>query len=125
MTDRPRAAVALFVNDRGEVLAVSRKDNHADLGLVGGKVDPGETFDRAVIRETEEEVGIRIISMELVFDWPDREFEAKTFRILKWEGEPTSKEAAVTMWVAPQKLLEPHCSFREYNRVLFEKLHMI
>ena len=52
--------VVLF-NDKGEVLAVSRKDDHNDFGLIGGKMDPEDrtTWDAAV-RETKEETGLDI-----------------------------------------------------------------
>lgn len=39
----PKHAVCLFIQDsEGRILVVSRKDNHADFGLPGGKVDPAD-----------------------------------------------------------------------------------
>jgi len=123
--DNPRCAVALIMNDRGEILAVSRKDNHEDLGLPGGKLEPRETFSDAVVREIEEEVGIRIVRMTAVFDHPDREFQAVTFLVHQWEGEPRSVEGAAVRWVSPSRLLTPECSFRDYNQALFEHLCIV
>lgn len=125
MSDQPislRASTALFLNERGEVLAVSRKENHADLGLPGGRLEPGETFAQAIIREVREEVGVRVCLMTDVFDHPDRGYYAHTFMVHHWEGEPYSVEGAAVLWVHPDRLLDPVCSFHEYNRALFEHL---
>jgi 8-oxo-dGTP pyrophosphatase MutT (NUDIX family) len=124
-SERPKAVSILFVNGNGEVLAVSRKNDHADLGLPGGSVEPGETFDEAAVRETLEEVGVKILKMRDVFDHPCRVHYAHTFLAIEHEGEPRSMEGAWVGWVKPEALLEPHCSFREYNRALFEALDML
>jgi 8-oxo-dGTP pyrophosphatase MutT (NUDIX family) len=114
----------LFIKD-GLILALSRKSDHADLGLVGGSVEEGESFAEAAIRETLEEVGVRVTRMREVFDHPCREHKSITFRVDEYEGEPRSMEGAAMLWVEPQKLLEPHCSFRKYNEALFKHLEII
>jgi len=60
--DRIDAAAVLFVNPRGELLLHLRDDiptirfpNH--WGFIGGQVDPGETIDEALRRESVEEIG--------------------------------------------------------------------
>src|ERR1035437_3070592 len=55
-----KAVCILVYNDDGEILAVSRKNDPNDLGLPGGKVDPGETEEEAVVREMLEETGLEI-----------------------------------------------------------------
>ena len=114
----------MFLNERGEVLAVSRKDNHDDLGLPGGKVEDGETFEEGAIRETFEEIGVRILRMRHVFDHPCRVHYAHTFQVDEWEGTPVSKEGAWVGWVPVARLLESSCSFREYNEALFRALSL-
>ena len=54
------AVQVVILNDNGEVLAVSRKEDHNDFGLVGGKVDEGETPIQAILRETLEEREIEV-----------------------------------------------------------------
>lgn len=122
-TDRSRVVAVLIFNERKEVLAVSRKTDHNDLGLPGGKVELGETFAQAAVRETWEEVGIQINKMRDVFDHPDGVRDARTFLVEEWAGMAVSVEGAWVGWVPPARLLEG--SFSEYNRALFKHLGML
>ena len=47
-----------------KILMVSRKDNHSDFGLVGGKLEDNETPLQAFIRETKEETGVDLHNIE-------------------------------------------------------------
>ena len=74
MTD----VVAALIWDSGRFLACQRPA-HKARGLlwefVGGKVEPGETAEDALIRECREELGITVlvgdIFMEVVHEYPD------------------------------------------------------
>jgi len=112
-------AMSLILHD-GKVLGVSRKDNHADMGLPGGKLEPGETFEEAVIRETKEETGedIRVISE--IFERVEDNFVAKTFLCEIIGDIPevfNTTESGRVAWVTWEDLFAG--SFGSYNKALF------
>ena len=60
MTDRHVVVSAVVMrDDRGRVVTV-RKVGSSLFMFPGGKLDPGETFDEAAIRETREELGVEL-----------------------------------------------------------------
>ena len=50
----------MIVRRNYKILAVSRKNNHSDFNLFGGKLENGETWEEALIRECYEETGYYI-----------------------------------------------------------------
>jgi 8-oxo-dGTP diphosphatase len=58
------AVKALVADEQGRVLAIRRSAESKFFGgnwdLPGGKVDPGESFDVALVREVAEETGLSI-----------------------------------------------------------------
>jgi mutator protein MutT len=121
-------SVAALVFCDSKVLAVSRKTNHSDLGLPGGKIDAGETPEEALVRELREETGVTAIKFRPVFEDPCRteggeSRPARVYLVEAWEGEPTAIEDAVVEWVLPERLFEPTNSFCHYNIALFKHLY--
>jgi 8-oxo-dGTP pyrophosphatase MutT (NUDIX family) len=50
----------IIENELGEVLCVSRKPDHTQWGLPGGKVEENESLVEAVMRELQEETGYEL-----------------------------------------------------------------
>lgn len=127
-TKRVTAVAALIWGKTPEtlrcILSVSRKNDHDDVGLPGGKVDPGETPYEAMVREVFEETGVRVLAARLVYERPDGPHIVQTFLVTAWEGEPgNTTEPGRVGWAEPQSLLRDECrSFREYNAALFRHI---
>lgn len=118
ITDMKAAVCILVLNSEGLVLGVSRKHDPNDFGLPGGKVDPGETEEQAVIREMKEETGLDISNIKNIFQHTaEREYWTSC-----WTGDITgtihTKEVGVVKWVEPDVLLQG--CFGQYNKILFD-----
>lgn len=106
-----------------EVLSVSRKTDHADLGWPGGKIDPGETEWEALVREVNEETGLHVVEAHLMFDaMDDVGVRCVTYRVTKYEGEIKTREAGKVGWIRPQALMTPASSFHRYNIALMRRV---
>lgn len=129
----PYAASALiFSADGSHILSVSRKHDFEDLGLPGGKVDPGENFQDAVIREVAEETGVQVNKLVPFFGdycgtpgihhvhW------CLTF-ICQATGEIHTTEKGRVVWVPPARIVRDDNgklnSFSNYNYDMFEALN--
>lgn len=104
---------AALVDSDGRVLIAQRPEGKQLAGLwefPGGKVEPGETPEIALIRELEEELGIMVKQACLApFVFASHTYE--TFHLLmplylirRWEGEPEAKEHAALKWVRPNDM---------------------
>ena len=63
-------AAAIIFNGQEEILLQKRSDN-GFWGLPGGAVDVGETVERAVVREVEEETGLVVTVSRLIGIYSD------------------------------------------------------
>jgi 8-oxo-dGTP pyrophosphatase MutT (NUDIX family) len=106
------------------ILGVSRKHNHEDFGLAGGKCEEGETFEECVRREVKEETGLTVTSCREIFELTlphnGNQIHGKTF-ICEVEGEIHTDEPHVVKWVTWDTLFKG--SFGEYNKALFNHLY--
>jgi 8-oxo-dGTP pyrophosphatase MutT (NUDIX family) len=120
---RKRAAILYIVNDEGNVLSVSRKDDPNKIGLPGGKVDPGEVPAQAAERELFEETGLTVSNLRRVFTHLDLGgFETSTF-VGDVEGTIGTDEIGTLTWVTHEMLLDPEISpYWKYNERLFKHL---
>jgi len=108
------SAVALIDID-GRVLIAQRPEGKSMAGLwefPGGKVEPGETPEHALIRELQEELGIDTWESCLApLTFASHSYESfhllmPLFACRKWNGTPQSRENQELKWVKPTQLKE-------------------
>ncbi|MAZ20129.1 (deoxy)nucleoside triphosphate pyrophosphohydrolase [Roseovarius sp.] len=103
------SAVALIDID-GRVLLAQRPEGKSLAGMwefPGGKVEPGETPEVALIRELHEELGIETWQSCLApLTFASHSYDGfhllmPLFACRKWEGVPQGREGQALKWVRP------------------------
>lgn len=105
--------VAALIWDGPRFLACQRPA-HKARGLlwefVGGKVEPGEGFQDALIRECLEELGVLVdvgdVYMELTHRYPDLTVHLTLFNASIHSGEPICLEHNEIRWIRPDEIDE-------------------
>mgnify|MGYP002700652804 CR=1 FL=1 len=106
------SAVALIDVD-GRVLLAQRPEGKSMAGLwefPGGKVEPGETPEAALVRELNEELGIdtwESCLAPLTFashSYDDFHLLMPVFACRKWNGIVSPQEWQEVAWVAPKRM---------------------
>ena len=101
------SAVALIDRD-SRLLLAQRPNGKSMSGLwefPGGKVEPGETPEAALIRELHEELGIETWQSCLApltfasHSYEDFHLLMPLFACRKWQGTPESREGQALKWV--------------------------
>jgi len=110
----PVVAVAL-IDVRGRVLIAQRPFDKEHGGLwefPGGKIEPGESPEAALIRELREELGVTVAAEHLeplTFSSADRgtrHLLLLLYRCTAWQGEARALDAAAIRWVEAEALAD-------------------
>ena len=107
MTD----VVAALIWEGDRFLACQRPA-HKARGLlwefVGGKVEPGESLENALIRECREELDITVaprdVFMEVIHEYPDLTVRLTLFNATIAEGTPKALEHHDIRWITVQEI---------------------
>ena len=104
---------AALVDVEGRVLLQQRSEGRQMAGLwefPGGKVEPGERPEEALVRELREELGIEIASENLdpaafaSAELGERHLLLLLYICRTWQGEPEALDAAMLKWVRPNEM---------------------
>ena len=102
-----RVSAAVILRNKGtEYLLAQRPPGKAYAGyweFPGGKVEAGESFADALVRELQEELGITVTAMTpwvtRHFVYPHAQVEIRFFRVTAWEGDLHPHEHTDTTWL--------------------------
>ncbi|MBU2953985.1 Nudix family hydrolase [Marinobacter sp. F3R08] len=123
-------AVAVVVRD-GRVLIARRPDHAHQGGLLefpGGKVEPGESVQSALVREIAEETSLRVpeASLESVIgirhDYGDKRVFLDVWETRAAEGEARGCEGQPVQWCRPDQLRDE--DFPVANRPIIRALRL-
>ncbi len=102
-----------LVDVDGRVLIGQRRQSGDFPGMwefPGGKVEPGETPEAAIIREMDEELGVQI-NLPCLAPLTFASFSYENFHLLmplfvcrKWQGMPELRDHGALKWVRPHAL---------------------
>lgn len=104
---------AALIDTDGRVLIAQRPEGKALAGLwefPGGKIEPGERPEQALIRELREELGIEVSAACLApFVFTSHAYDSfhllmPLFLLRRWSGTVQRREHAALKWVKPNQL---------------------
>ena len=109
MTD----VVAALIWDRGKFM-ICQRPAHKARGLlwefVGGKTEPGESMEEALIRECREELDITVdvgsVFTQVIHEYPDILIRLTLFNCAIAEGTPRLLEHEDLKWILPSQIPE-------------------
>ena len=105
--------VAALIWD-GSKFLICQRPAHKARGLlwefVGGKLEPGETMEQALIRECQEELDITVqvggIYTQVIHEYPDIKIRLTLFHCTIAEGTPKMLEHNDLTWIHPSQIPE-------------------
>ena len=103
--------VAALIWNKDKFLICQRPANKKRALLwefAGGKVEPGETHEEALVRECREELGIKLsvrdLFMEVIHEYPDILIRLSLYNAVIAEGEPKLLEHNDIKWITPAEI---------------------
>lgn len=97
---------------KGDTFMICQRPAHKARGLlwefVGGKVEPGETKEQALVRECREELAVTLqvgeVFMELTYQYPDLTVHLTLFHASIQEGTPQMLEHNDIRWITVEEI---------------------
>ena len=110
--DMKRTEVVAALIWQGDRFLICQRPAHKGSGLlwefVGGKVEPGETKEQALIRECREELAVTLAVgeefMDVVHAYPDITVHLTLFQATIAAGEPQRLEHNDIRWITPREI---------------------
>ena len=112
----------------GEKFMICQRPAHKARGLlwefVGGKVEPGESREEALIRECREELAVTLsvgeLFMDVVHVYPDLTVHLSLYHAAIKQGVPQKLEHNDIRWITPAEI--PHYDFCPADVEILQKI---
>ena len=112
----------------GEKFMICQRPAHKARGLlwefVGGKVEPGESREEALIRECREELAVTLsvgeLFMDVVHEYPDLTVHLSLYHAAIKQGVPQKLEHNDIRWITPAEI--PHYDFCPADVEILQKI---
>jgi 8-oxo-dGTP diphosphatase len=109
--EKVKEMVIGYIIKDNKVLLIEKKTGlgAGNYNGFGGKVEAGENFEEALIREGKEELGITCLDPREVarinfFENGKKVIFVKAFLITNFSGKPTETKEANPVWFSPEKI---------------------
>ena len=119
--------VAALIWDNGKFMICQRPVHKTRALLwefVGGKVEPGETKEQALIRECREELAVTVsvdhVFMDVVHEYPDITVHLTLFHASIAKGTPQKLEHNDIRWITPAQI--PDYPFCPADKEILERI---
>lgn len=122
--------VAALIWDKNKFM-ICQRPAHKARGLLwefaGGKVEPGETKQQALVRECREELAVTLavgdVFMDVTHEYPDLTVHLTLFNAVIAEGTPQKLEHNDLRWITVDEI--PAYAFCPADKTILEKLRRI
>lgn len=122
--------VAALIWDENKFM-ICQRPAHKARGLLwefaGGKVEPGETKQQALVRECREELAVTLavgdVFMDVTHEYPDLTVHLTLFNAVIAEGTPQKLEHNDLRWITVDEI--PAYAFCPADKTILEKLRRI
>ena len=119
--------VAALIWDADKFM-ICQRPAHKARGLlwefVGGKVEPGETREAALLRECREELGVTLsvgeVFMDVLHEYPDLTVHLTLFHATIAQGVPQKLEHNDIQWITPAQI--PDYAFCPADKEILERI---
>lgn len=124
-----QVAVGVIKNPQGEILIAKRPEDKHMGGLwefPGGKIEPGESTEMALVRELREEVNLSPTRFEklirIAHQYPDKHVVLEVLLITEFIGNATGMEGQEIRWVKTEDL--KNYTFPDANKPIITALKL-
>lgn len=128
--DKNIKPIAVAVLQRGEHFWVQERQAHQVMAgfweFPGGKLEVGESYAHALVREIREELGVEVLTyrplIQLYHDYDHAAVQVQVFLVTHWQGEVHAAEGQNGRWATLAELMQ--LPFLPANEAIFKALQL-